>query len=103
MSRGVDRVFRFDGRLYIPCNTVRLSAGPFFAASSNSVEQHVELPLEFLLYRHLEVRMERAGPAAAWVQGNSMMDRDVLDGDLAIFQRYDLGAATLEPRLRWAE
>jgi Peptidase S24-like len=89
MSRGVDRVFSFDGRLYIPCNTVRLSAGPFVAASPNSVDQHVELPPEFLLYRHLEVRLDRAGPTAAWVQGNSMMDRDILDGDLVIFQRYD--------------
>ena len=89
MSRGVDRVFRFDGRLYIPCNTVRLSAGPLLAASPNSVEQHVELPPEFLLYRHREVRLERAGPTAAWVHGNSMMDRGILDGDLAIFQRYD--------------
>ncbi len=91
MSRGVDRVFRFGGRLYVPCNTVGLSAGPFFAASPNSVEQHGELPPEFLLYRHLEVRLDRAGPAAAWVHGNSMIDRGVLDGDLAIFQRYDFG------------
>jgi hypothetical protein len=66
-----------------------LSAGPFFAASPNSVEQHVELPSEFLLYRHPEVRLDRAGPAAAWVHGNSMVDRGIFDGDIAIFQRYD--------------
>ncbi len=89
MPKGVDRVFRFEGRLYVPCSTVPLSGGPFFAASPHSVEQHVELPSEFLLYRHLDVRFDRAGPAAAWVHGNSMIDRDILDGDLAIFQRYD--------------
>ena len=89
MSRGLDRVFRFNGRVYVPCNTVGLSAGPFVAASPNSVEQHVELPPEFLLYRHLEVRLDHAGPAAAWFHGNSMIERDIFDGDLAIFQRYD--------------
>ena len=89
MAREVDRVFRFQGRLYIPCNTTPLSAGPFFAASANSVEQHVVLSPEFLLYRHLELRPDRTGPAAAWVRGNSMEDYGVLDGDLAIFQRYD--------------
>jgi hypothetical protein len=89
MARGVDQVFRFDGRLYLPCSTVRLSAGPFLAASPNSVEEHVELPPEFLLYRHLDVHLDRAGPAAAWVHGDSMIDRAIFDGDLAIFQRYD--------------
>lgn len=88
MASGVDRVFRFDGRLYVPCNTVRLAAGPFLSASPNWVEQHVELPPEFLLYRHLDVRLDRVGLAAARVHGNSMIDRDIFDGDLAIFQRY---------------
>jgi hypothetical protein len=89
MSRGVDRVFRFNGRVYVPFNTAGLSAGPFVVASLNLVEQHVELPPKFLLYRHLPVQLDRAGLAAAWVHGNSMIERDILDGDLAIFQRYD--------------
>jgi hypothetical protein len=33
--------------------------------------------------------MDRAGLAAARVHGDSMIDRDILDGDIAIFQRYD--------------
>ncbi len=89
MSMGVDRVFRFNGRLYLPHNTVPLSGGPFFPASPNWVEQHLELPPEFLLYRHREVRLDRAGLATAWVKGDSMKDCDIFDGDLAIFQRYD--------------
>ena len=33
--------------------------------------------------------MDRAGLAAAWVHGDSMIYRGVYNGDLAIFQRYD--------------
>ena len=89
MARGVDRVFRFGGRLYVPCNTARLAAGPFLCTSANSVEQHLEVPPEFLLYRHLDARLDRVGLAAGWVHGDSMIDRGIFDGDIAIFQRYD--------------
>jgi hypothetical protein len=92
MARGVDRVFRFEGRLYIPCSSVRLAAGPFLSPSLNLVEQHLELPPEFLLFRHLDIQLDRAGPAAAWVRGDSMIDRGIFDGDIVIFQRYDFGS-----------
>ncbi len=88
-GEGEDQVDRYNGRWYLPCNSARLAAGPFLPASPNWVEQHVELPSEFLLERYRGVRMDRAGLAAAWVYGDSMIYRGVYDGDLAIFQRYD--------------
>jgi hypothetical protein len=84
-----DQSFPYKGRLYVPCNSARLAAGPFLGASLNSVERHVELPPGFLLDRHRGIRPDRAGLAAAWVHGDSMIDRDILDGALAIFQRSD--------------
>jgi hypothetical protein len=90
MAKGEDQVYRYNGRWYLPCNSARLAAGPFLPASPNWVEQHVELPSEFLLDRYPDgVRMDRAGLAAAWVHGDSMIYRGVHDGNLAIFQRYD--------------
>ena len=89
MAQRGDQAYRWNGCLYVPWHTVRLAAGPFLSAAPDWVEQHLELPLGFLLDRHLGIRVHRAGIAAAQIQGNSMMDRDVLDGDIAIFQRYD--------------
>jgi hypothetical protein len=53
------------------------------------VERHLELSPGFLLDRHLGIRVYRAGLAAGKIHGDSMIYRDVLDGDIAIFQRYD--------------
>jgi hypothetical protein len=90
MAQGEDQVYRLNGCWYVPCHAVRLAAGPFLSASPNWVKQHVELPPDFLLDRHLGgVRMDRAGLAAALVHGDSMIYRDVYDGDIAIFQRYE--------------
>src|ERR1700693_6136505 len=89
MAEGVDRIYRCNGCLYVPCSSARLAAGPFLEASPNWVERHVELRPGFLLDRYLGTRMDRAGLAAARVHGDSMIDRDILDGDIAIFQRYD--------------
>ena len=87
MARELDQTFLRDGYLYVPFNTAPLAAGPFLPDSLNRVDQHVKLPPEFLLLRHLESRVDQIRPAAAWVHGDSMIDIDVQDGDLAIFQR----------------
>jgi SOS-response transcriptional repressor LexA len=89
MAQRADQAYRWNGCLYVPCHTVRLAAGPFFSVAQDWVEQHLELPHGFLLDRHLGIRVYRAGLAAARVHGDSMMDRDILHGDIAIFQRYD--------------
>jgi hypothetical protein len=66
-----------------------LAAGPFLSSTPDWVEQHLELSPSFLLDRRLSIRVHRAGLAAAKVHGDSMIYRDVLDGDIAIFQRHD--------------
>jgi hypothetical protein len=62
MAEGVDQTYRYNGCVYVPCNSARLAAGPFLGASPNWVERHLELGPDFL---------------------------NVLDGDIAIIQRYD--------------
>jgi hypothetical protein len=91
-GRDERKVYRYDGHWYIPCEIAPLAAGPFFPVSRSSVEKYVKLPSEFLIHRYSDaVRMDQAGIAAAWVHGNSMIDKGIFDGNLAIFQRYEFG------------
>jgi hypothetical protein len=68
--------------------------GPILVRIADWVEQHVELPPDFrhgVRDRYVGgVRMHRDRLAAARVHGDSMIYRDVFDGDIAIFQRSDL-------------
>ena len=48
-----------------------------------------ELSPGFLLDRHLGIRVHRVGLAAGKIHGDSMIYWDVLDGDIAMVQRYD--------------
>lgn len=93
MAQGDDQVYCWNGCLYVPVHAVLLAAGPFLSVSPDWVEQHVELPPDFrhgVRDRYVGgVRMHRAGLAAARVHGDSMIYRDVFDGDIAIFQRSD--------------
>jgi Peptidase S24-like len=89
MARGEDRIHRCNGHWYIPFNIAGLAAGIFLSWSPNWVEEHLELPPGFLVDRFVGgVGMRRAGLAAARVHGDSMIDVDVYDGDIAIFQRH---------------
>lgn len=93
MAQGADQSYEWHGCLYIPINAVRLSAGPFLPVSPNGIEQHLQLPPA--LHHGAQdghkagFRMHRKGLAAAWVHGDSMIYRHVLDGDIAIFQRSE--------------
>src|SRR5712691_11695658 len=93
MAQADDQVYCWNGCLYVPVHAVLLAAGPFLSVSPDWIEQHVELPPDFrhgVLDRYVGgVGMHREGLAAARVHGDSMIYRDVLDGDIAIFQRSD--------------
>jgi SOS-response transcriptional repressor LexA len=86
----MDQFYRWKGSFYVPFHSAPLAAGLFLSASPNWVEQHVELQSDFLLDRYLGgIGMDQAGLAAARVQGDSTIDRSVINGDIVIFQRYD--------------
>jgi len=86
MSQADDQVYCWNGCLYVPVHAVLLAAGPFLSVSPDWVEQHVELPPDFrhgVRDRYVGgVGMHRDGLAAARVHGDSMIYRDVLDGDI---------------------
>ena len=94
MAKSANPVYRWKGREYVPFHTVRLAAGPFLSATPDSVEQYVELPtgLHSGVQDHYVggIRTHRDGLAAAHVYGDSMIDRNILHGDIAIFQRMSL-------------
>ncbi len=93
MAQREDQVYSWNGFLYVPFHPVPVAAGPFLSVSPDWVEQHVELPPNFhhgVRDRYVGgIKMHREGLAAARVHGDSMIYRDVFDGDVAIFQRSD--------------
>lgn len=95
MAAGNDRLFFWDGCLYAPLHSVPLAAGIFLPLSGDSIDQHVGLPPEHE-FRHgvrdhyvAGERTHRPHIFAARIRGNSMMERNVLDGDYAIVQQSD--------------
>ena len=88
-----DQVYYWNRCWYIPYYIARLAAGPFLPVSPNWVEEHVELQPDFqhgVIDRYLGgIRLQRLGLAAARVHGDSMIDRKIFDGEIAIFQRRD--------------
>ncbi|MDZ4800139.1 MAG: hypothetical protein SGI92_18435 [Bryobacteraceae bacterium] len=93
MAQGADEFYFRDGRVYVPFHTARLAAGPFLSLSPDWVEQYLELPPELhhgVLDRYVGgVGMPRTRLAAAQVHGDSMICRDVLHGDIVLFQRVE--------------
>ena len=88
-EREVD-VHRYDGCWHIPCHRVCLVCGMFLPPSLDWIEQHVKLAADFQLNRYPGgVEVDKAGLEAAWVRGDSMIDRGINDGDLIIFQRHE--------------
>jgi len=91
MPSAEDQIYEWDGHLYIPFRTARLAAGPFLPLSLDSTEQHLMLPREF----HYGARdrllggvlRPQRGLAAARIHGDSMICRDIFDGDIVLFQR----------------
>ena len=88
-----DKAYHWNRCWYIPFYVARLAAGPFLPVSPNSVEQHLELHPGFrhsVIDRYSAgIRLQRLGLAAAQVHGDSMIDRKIFNGDIAIFQRRD--------------
>src|SRR5215471_12695873 len=96
-----DKAYYWNRCWYIPFYVARLAAGPFLPASPNWVEQHLELHPGFrhgVIDRYSAgIRLQRFGLAAAQVHGDSMIDRKVFNGDIAIFQRRDYRALLVQP------
>ena len=94
MARRDEQGYPWNGYLYVPCHSVPLSAGPFLSLSWNSIEQHLALPPDFALGlrdRHMgSIRVHRARLASARIHGDSMIDRNILHGDIAVFQCGDV-------------
>jgi hypothetical protein len=85
----------WKGCLYIPFHRVPIAGGTFLSTSADCIDRHLELPPEQDFHqgvtdRYVDgIRLPRRGLSAALVQGNSMIGRNILDGDVIIFQRSD--------------
>lgn len=90
-----DDVHHWNGRVYLPFHSVSIACGPFLSTSTDSIEQHLGLPPEsefrFIVRDYYEdgVRKLQPGLSAARVCGDSMIDRDIRDGDPIILQRWE--------------
>jgi Peptidase S24-like len=88
-----DEIYRIDGYWYLPVGSPPLAAGPFLPSSKYWVERYLKLPAGFLTDRYVGgPGIRQARLAAARIHGNSMIGQDVMDGDIAIFQRRALGS-----------
>jgi hypothetical protein len=95
MGTNDDRVYFRNGRLYVRFHSAPLAAGIFLPSSTNSSDQHLELPPEYEFRigfrdRYVDgIRTHRSGVFAARIRGNSMIERDVLDEDFVLIQHSD--------------
>jgi hypothetical protein len=95
MALGNDRPYLWNGCLYVPLHSVPLAAGVFLPISADSIDHHLGLPPEHEFrhgFRDRYVdgkRTHRPRLFAARIRGNSMIERDVLDGDFVIIQHSD--------------
>jgi len=80
-----DQVYHRKGRKYVPFHNILVAAGPFLPPSFDSIEQHLELPPEHEFSHNIGGRYGYL--SAARVRGESMIFRDIYDGDTVIFQR----------------
>jgi len=80
-----DQVYHRKGRIYVPFHNILVAAGPFLPPSFDSIEQHLELPPEHEFSHNIRGRYGYL--SAARVRGDSMIFRDIYDGDTVIFQR----------------
>src|SRR5258708_34338978 len=92
-----DTSYYCNGGRYVPFHSVPLAGGIFLSTSADSIDQYLELPPESEFRLGISdryeggVRMLRQRLSAARVRGNSMIDWDILDGDIVIFERWDFG------------
>jgi SOS-response transcriptional repressor LexA len=95
MVTGDDRLYSWDGYLYAPFHSAPLAAGAFLPISVNANDQHLALPPEYefqhcIRDRYVDgTRTHRPRLFAARIRGNSMIERDVLNGDFVIIQHAD--------------
>jgi Peptidase S24-like len=95
MATGDDRLYFWNGCLYVPFHSAPLAAGAFLSISANSIDQHLEVPPEDefrhgVRDRYVDgIRTHRPRLFAAQIRGNSMIERDVLDGDFVLIQHAD--------------
>jgi hypothetical protein len=94
MERENGQIHR-DGCLYIPFHSAPLAAGPFLPTSADSICQHLVLPPEYE-FRHgiwdqdvNGVSTPRPGLHAARIHGNSMIERNILHGDVVVLQQWE--------------
>jgi SOS-response transcriptional repressor LexA len=90
-----DRVYFWNGCLYVPLHSAPLAAGTFLPISANSIDQYLELPPE-REFRHGVrdhyvdgIRTNRPRLFAAQIRGTSMIQRSVLDRDFVIIRHAD--------------
>jgi SOS-response transcriptional repressor LexA len=89
-----DQVYHWDGCVYVPYHTARVSAGPFLSFSPDSVEEHLELDANFSLAWSLHggVRVPKRRLVAAKVHGDSMINKKVSHCDIIVFQCGDFNS-----------
>jgi Peptidase S24-like len=88
MAREIDLI-HWNDCLYIPLHSVPIAGGIFLPTSADSIDQHLELPPGHDGNRDLNVngvKIPPRGLQAARLKGNSMIERNILDGDIVIFQ-----------------
>lgn len=95
MATGDDRLYSWNGCVYVPFHSAPLAAGTFLSISANSIDQHLELPPEHEFRHGVRdryadgTRTHRPRLFAARICGTSMIERDVQDGDYVIIQHSD--------------
>lgn len=81
----------------MPFHSVPLAAGSFLPSSADSIEQYLELPPEHEFRLHIRDqylggnRTYRRFLSAARISGDSMIEMDILHGDVVIFQYAEFG------------
>jgi len=95
MAADDDRLYFWNGCLYVPFHSAPLAAGTFLPISADSIDQYLKLPSgpEFrhgVRDHYVDgKRTHRPRLFAAQIHGNSMIERDVLDGDFVLIQQAD--------------
>lgn len=88
-----DQVHYWNDFLYVPYHAVRVSGGPFLSFSWDFSEEHLQMDPNFFSHAlwHYRGGIRRPLPnlVAATVHGDSMINENVRDGDIIIFERWE--------------
>ena len=88
-----DQAFQWKDRVYAPFHTLRISCGLFLPAAPELVDSYLEVPDGFTLGIEDnyvgDFRLVRKTLHAARSHGDSMIDSNVRDGDIVVFERWE--------------